>query len=60
MVSSIKILSRERFDCNVKENGLKDNQAYICVISTNDWYNKHILFDESTEKELYYNLMILI
>lgn len=52
MVSSIKILSRERFDCNIKENGLKDNQAYICVISTSDWYNKHILFDEPTEKRI--------
>lgn len=60
MVPSIKIFSREKFDYYIKENWIKDSTAYICVISTSDWYNKHILFDEPTKKELYYNLMILI
>lgn len=49
---SIKILSRERFDYIIKTNGIKDNQAYICVISSQENPVYHILWNEDYQKRI--------
>lgn len=52
MVSLIKILSREKFDYIITINGIKDNQAYICIISSNEDPSNHILWNISYQRRI--------